>query len=106
MPSKMKRRIVWELLLPLPLLPLLQCPLLALKQPLQRLVSFAPSAADLDTLLSAASSLQSPARRQRRRFNNRPLTRKIGALIVEGYVLYRTKSDYFFVLPLIRLISS
>src|ERR1700733_1804168 len=92
MPSKTKRRIVWGLLLPLLLLPLLHRPLLALKQPLQHLVLFAPSAADLDTLLSAASSLQSPARRQRRRFNNRPLTRKIGALIAEARPMQRLKT--------------
>src|SRR3984893_265280 len=82
MPSKTKRRIVLELLFPL--LPPLRRPLLALKPPLQCPVLSVPSVADPDTLLSAASSLQSPARRPRRRYSNPPLTRKIGALIAEA----------------------
>src|ERR1700733_14260755 len=83
MPSKTKRRIVLELLLLLPLLPPLRRPLLALRPPLQCPVLSVPSVADPDTLLSAASSLQSPARRPRR-YSNPPLTRKIGALIAEA----------------------
>src|ERR1700733_5900757 len=84
MPSKTKRRIVLGLLLLLPLLPPLRCPLLALRPPLQCPVLSVPSVADPDTLLSAASSLQSPARRPRRRYSNLPLTQKIGALIAEA----------------------
>src|ERR1700733_5488972 len=90
MPSKTKRCIVLELLLPL--LPPLRRPLLALRLPLQRPVLCVPSVADLDTLLSAASSLQSPARRPRRRYSNLPLTRKIGALITEARPMRRLKT--------------
>src|ERR1700735_3496850 len=91
MPSKTKRRIVLELLLLVPFLPPLRCPLLALRPPLQCPVLSVPSVADPDTLLSAASSLQSPARRPRR-YSNPPQTRKIGALIAEARPMRRLKT--------------
>src|SRR5712691_241537 len=78
--SKTRRRIRLELLLPPPL----WRPLLARKQLLQCPVSFVPSVAETDTLLSVASSLQSPARRQRTKYSNRPPTRKIDALIARA----------------------
>src|ERR1700733_1113695 len=81
-------RIVLELLLPLLLLPPLQRPLLARKQPLQCQVLCVPSVANPDILSSIASSFLSPARRRRRYSNsNHPLIRKIGALIAKARLM-------------------